>query len=105
MYLKKLKGCLRDFVREFYADRPLAIACEFIFPVAASHSKKKKAGLWGTIYQQHNGGDVDNLLKPVADAMEKENWLEDDCQLAGKLGVKRYQHEGESCGTILTILG
>ena len=103
--MKKLRAVLHDTVRTFYADRPLALACEFVFPVAASHSKKKKAELWGRAYQQHNGGDVDNLLKPVADAMEKQGWLVDDCQLAGKLGVKRYQHEGEPCGTILTILG
>lgn len=92
-------------MRGFGSHQPLSIVCEYVFPVAVSHSDKKKSQLYGRPYQQHNGGDVDNLLKPVADAMQKENWLADDCQLAGQLGVKRYQREGEVPGTILTILG
>lgn len=103
--MTKLRSTLLATLRTFPSHQPKSIVCEYVFPVAASHSKKQKLLLYGQPYQQHNGGDVDNLLKPVADAMQKENWLADDCQLAGQLGVKRYQREGETPGTILTILG
>jgi Holliday junction resolvase RusA-like endonuclease len=110
-YMHQLALRLITCPRPADADKICAIVCEFIVAVPSQIlgyrlKKAERQALEGDYCFEDNIGDVDNLLKPIADAMEKKGWLLNDSQLGGKFAIKRYARhaEGEQIGTVLTIL-
>lgn len=108
-YLNQLARHLMGVRRPCADDLIVAIVCEFVVPVPKSikgtHLRKAwREALAGDFCYEDNIGDVDNLLKPIADTLEKRQWLANDSQLAGKFAIKRYCKTDEQPCTILTLL-
>lgn len=86
---------------------PLALTCEFIFDRPMSHYRKD-----GSIPPKHllarpgrgkYGGDIDNLVKLVQDALNTVAYR-DDSQIAELTAVKRYGMVGEVCETRVELV-
>ena len=77
----------------------VALACEFVFPIAKSWAlKKKRAALAGDIFPIAKP-DWDNCGKIVSDALNAIAWR-DDAQVADGRVTKRY---GERAGCWVTV--
>ena len=71
---------------------PVSVRIAFVFQRPASHSKKRRA----IIDEPHSQKpDIDNLVKAVADGLNKVVWA-DDSQVVSLTAVKRWANEGES---------
>ena len=90
-------------------EGPLQLECEFIFDRPASHFRKggsvKEANLLARPGRGKFGGDIDNLVKIVQDALNTVAYR-DDSQIAELTAVKRYANANEVCETrvMLTAL-
>lgn len=89
-------------------EGPLSLECEFLFDRPASHFRAS-----GEVKEQHlltrpgrgkYGGDIDNLVKIVQDALNTVAY-QDDSQIAELRAVKRYAGPGETSETRVTIYG
>jgi len=87
-------------------EGPLAIECEFLFDRPASHFNSS-----GAVKEKHlltrpgrgkYGGDIDNLVKIVQDALNTVAYR-DDSQIAELRAVKRYATGDEQCETRVAI--
>lgn len=87
-------------------EGPLAIDCEFLFDRPKSHYQAN-----GSVKNSHlltrpgrgkYGGDIDNLVKIVQDALNTVAY-KDDSQIAELRAVKRYAGPAEVCETRVTI--
>lgn len=87
-------------------EGPLAIDCEFLFDRPKSHfqadGRIKKAHLLTRPGRGKYGGDIDNLVKIVQDALNTVAYG-DDSQIAELRAVKRYAGPAEVCETRVTI--
>jgi Holliday junction resolvase RusA-like endonuclease len=88
----------------------VALRCEFIFDRPDNHfGTGRNAGvLKDTMRYQRpgagkNGGDLDNLVKLVKDALNHVAY-EDDSQIAELQATKRYVEPGEVAETRITIV-
>lgn len=83
-------------------EGPLLLVCEFIFDRPASHYRKggglKGANLLARPGRGKFGGDIDNLVKIVQDALNTVAY-QDDSQIAELTAVKRYAVANEVCET------
>ena len=86
---------------------PLALTCEFIFDRPMSHFRKD-----GSIPPKHMmarpgrgkfGGDIDNLVKLVQDALNTVGYR-DDSQIAELTAIKRYGQAGELSETRVELV-
>lgn len=86
---------------------PLSITCEFIFDRPMSHFRKD-----GSIPPKHLnarpgrgkfGGDIDNLVKLVQDALNTVGYR-DDSQIAELTAIKRYASIDEVCETRVELV-
>lgn len=89
--------------RPIFADGPLRVECEFIFPRPKSHFTSKgqikpTAPVWHT-----QKPDIDNLLKGALDALTKIQMWQDDCQVCSSALLKRFTALGEPSGVQITI--
>ena len=75
-------------------DGPLALDVAFIFPCP----KCRRPGEWKT-----SKGDLDNLLKVVADAMTKAGVWIDDCLVCDSHESKKYAGVGEAPGALIAV--
>lgn len=87
-------------------EGPLAMTCEFLFDRPKSHfradGRLKEAHLLTRPGRGKYGGDIDNLVKIVQDALNTVAY-QDDSQIAELGAVKRYAGPGEVCETRVSI--
>lgn len=86
-------------------DGPLMMECEFLFDRPQSHFGKqgiKPSQLLTRPGRGKYGGDIDNLVKIVQDALNTVAY-QDDSQIAELRAVKRYAGPDEVCETRVTV--
>ena len=88
-------------------EGPLLLVCEFIFDRPASHFRKggvlKEANLLARPGRGKYGGDIDNLVKIIQDALNTVAY-QDDSQIAELTAVKRYAVATEVCETRVSLM-
>lgn len=87
-------------------DGPLMMECEFLFDRPKSHyaasGQVKTSHLLTRPGRGKYGGDIDNLVKIVQDALNTVAYG-DDSQIAELRAVKRYAGPSEVCETRVTV--
>jgi Holliday junction resolvase RusA-like endonuclease len=70
-------------------DGPVSVDCRFVFPVAKSWSKAKKAAALSGELRHTQKPDIDNLAKLVTDSINERAYA-DDAQIVALLAHKLW---------------
>lgn len=87
----------------FYFPRPKAHLDKF-GSVRPTYLRRRPASRGASRSGRRYGGDVDNCLKLVADALSKVAYF-DDAQVVRLEGEKRYVDQGQAPGESQTVIG
>lgn len=78
----------------YWGDKPVEVCMTFIFPIAESWSKKKKADAIAGKLKMTSTPDVDNLVKLVLDGLG--TFFKNDSYVINVVANKEYGEKGQT---------